>query len=198
MLFANVALLTSVNVNIQRREILFAGAWGLAAIAAILSMPLLVAAPKLLFGRSLSAIAPSLFPYITLSLIAVLSVLLIVFSLIKGKDNDSQNRQTVDEDDSEANDSGLVSTGIFFALLTGYGLLLKPLGFLISSFLVIGATSLLLGNRNLLQILLLAFLAPICLYLLATRAMLVSLPELNQIELLYAHSIDWLTSRFKG
>lgn len=178
---------------------LFAGVWGLAAIAAIIAMPLLVAAPKLLFGRSLSAIAPSLFPSITLSLIAFLAVLVILFSWIAGRRR-TLAAELVNGDESDAEDSsgGLISTTFFFALLTGYGLLLKPLGFLISSFLVISATSLLLGNRNWLQILLLAVLAPICLYLVATRAMLVSLPELNQIELLYANAIDWLASRIKG
>lgn len=178
---------------------LFAGVWAIAAVAAIFSMPILVAAPKLLFGRSLSAIAPSLFPYITLSLIAALAALLFLISWIADRRvTKTTPRKAESEAAHEEINTGLASTAVFFVLLTGYGLLLKPLGFLISSFLVISATSLLLGNRNGLQILLLAVLAPICLYLLATRAMLVSLPELNQIELLYANAINWLTSHFKG
>jgi len=79
---------------------------------------------------------------------------------------------------------------IFFVVLVAYGLLLKPAGFLISSFLVICTLSLLLGNRNWIQILLFAVLCPIALYLIATRGMLVSLPELNQIEFFYAHIIN--------
>jgi len=183
-------------VNIQQREMVFAGVTGIAAIAAVLAMPLLVAAPKLLFGRSLSAIAPSLFPYVTLSLIAGFSFFVIVFSgfgLLSRKKLADQNEITTESD----NDSSWLRTAGFFIILTGYGLLLKPAGFLISSFLVISATSLLLGNRNWLQIILLALLAPVCLYLLATRAMLVSLPELNQIELLYASGINWVTGLIK-
>lgn len=174
-------------MKIHQREILFASTTGLIAIAAILSMPLLVAAPKLLFGRSLSAIAPSLFPYITLTFIVLLSALVIALSWYGARHSEILPEEA-DNSDSD-NNNGWIKTGGFFILLTGYGLLLKPIGFFISSFLVISATSLMLGNKNWLQILLFATLAPICLYLLATRAMLVSLPEINQIELLYSHAI---------
>lgn len=181
-------------MKIQQREILFAGIAGSAAIVAILTMPLLVAAPKLLFGRSLTAIAPSLFPYVTLALIALLSAALILLSWHSIRN--SAHKPVQDAAVIE-NDSGWIKTVIFFVLLTGYGLLLKPIGFLISSFLVICASSVMLGNRNWLQIFLLAILAPICLYLIATRAMLVSLPELNQIELWYAHGFDWVTGKVR-
>ena len=184
-------------MKIRRREILFAGVAGLTAAMAVLAMPQLVAAPKLLFGRSLSAIAPSLFPYITLALILLLSATLIFLSLLSVRQptgvlskNDDGALEDAPEDAPE-DKKGLLKTGLFFVLLTAYGFLLKPAGFLISSFLVISAISLMLGNRNWLQILLLAILAPVCLYLIATRAMLVSLPELNQIELWYANSIKW-------
>ena len=162
-------------------------------------MPWLVAAPKLLFGRSLSAIAPSLFPYLTLALITFLSIAVIVISFIGARRSpqaDSIDNSLVSKQ-SETQDAGWIKTGLFFVLLTGYGLLLKPAGFFISSFLVISATSLMLGNRNWLQILLLAILAPVCLYLIATRAMLVSLPELNIIELWYAAAMDSITGRVK-
>ena len=180
-------------MNIRRREILFAGVSGLTATMAVVAMPQLVAAPKLLFGRSLSAIAPSLFPYITLTLILSISATLIAVSLLIVKQPTgvlSENDDGAAEDAPEHN-IGMLKTVLFFVLLTSYGLLLKPVGFLISSFLVISAISLMLGNRNWLQILLLAILAPVCLYLIATRAMLVSLPELNQIELWYAGAINW-------
>lgn len=155
---------------------------------AVLAMPHLVAAPKVLFGRSLSAIAPSLFPYITLALILLLSATLVLLCFLRNRQ--STSLETDIDDDAIVDKTGLVKTGLFFIFLTAYGLCLKPIGFLISSFLVISAISLMLGNRNWLQILLLAILAPVCLYLIATRAMLVSLPELNYIELWYANAIN--------
>jgi len=63
----------------HRNELLFALATGLGAVAAIVALPTLVAKPKMLFGRSLSAMQPSLFPHITLVLIVAMSCLLIPF-----------------------------------------------------------------------------------------------------------------------
>ena len=66
---------------VHRNELLFALATGLAAVAAIVALPSLVAKPKMLFGRSLSAMEPSLFPHITLVLIVAMSCLLIPFAI---------------------------------------------------------------------------------------------------------------------
>jgi len=186
----------------SRRDILFASASGLIALAAIYAMPQLVATPKLLFGRSLSAITPSLFPYVTLTLIVLLSVAVIAmawFGMNSKHDqstNGSNSEAVVDSDQAEGtSQTQWLAIGAFFILLAGYGFVLKPFGFLISSFIVLCATSLLLGNRSWLQISLLAIFGPVCLYLLATRVMLVSLPELDQIELLYAQLIGFVQNR---
>ena len=184
-------------MNESKKEILFAAVAGFTALAAILAMPVLVASPKLLFGRSLSAISPSLFPYVTLSLIAFLSAALCIvsFTNIRLKQTrHSHESETIDEssvsNENEENNSTKKTS--FFLLLLGYGLLLKPIGFFISSSIVITLASLLLGNRHWIQITLLAVIAPVCLYLIATRGMLVSLPELNTIELFYSRLIEWI------
>jgi len=186
-------------LNEQKNVILFAGVTGIIALAAILAMQNLVASPKLLFGRSLSAISPTLFPYITLTLVVLLSAVLILISLVSSKDKKIQDnialanvQEDTDELTNETTDKQWFKKAAFFVLLVAYGLLLKPFGFLISSCLAITASSLLLGNRHWVQIALLAILAPVCLYLVATRGMLVSLPELNQIELFYSHLIEWM------
>jgi len=180
-------------VSINSKEIIFAIVTGVCAALAIYFMSALVASPKLLFGRSLSAIAPSLFPYVTLIVIGVLSaglVLISLFGLYSNRRAQAFAGTGADEQPNAAYDWPKVAG--FFVVLTAYGLLLKPLGFLISSFIVIFTVSVILGNRNWLQIVLLAFFAPVCLYLLATRAMLVSLPELNAIELFYSQIINWV------
>lgn len=178
---------------VHRNELLFALASGLAAIAAIVALPSLVAKPKMLFGRSLSAMEPSLFPKITLFLVVAMSCLLVplaIHGMLKTPKSDDNAVSTV-----ALTEKPLFRVTVFFVVLVIYGLLLKPVGFLISSFLVISALSLLLGNRNWIQIFLFALLCPMALYLLATRGMLVSLPELNQIELFYANIINSFTGR---
>ena len=72
-------------MDASKKDILFSVVAGSAALAAILAMPALVASPKLLFGRSLSAIAPSLFPYVTLILIVLLCAGLCIVSLVKAR-----------------------------------------------------------------------------------------------------------------
>lgn len=177
---------------IHRNELLFSIASGLAALAAIIALPAMVAKPKLLFGRSLSAIEPTLFPYIILSMILVLSILAAVFAAIAHRRSQpatvavSQSKLEITGEESELDGSPLFRVAVFFVMLVAYGLLLKPVGFLISSFIVITVVSLLLGNRNWLQIIPFALISPVCLYLLATRVLLVSLPELDVIELFYA------------
>lgn len=173
---------------VHRNELLCALATGIAALAAIVALPSLIAKPKMLFGRSLSAMEPSLFPQITLILVVAMSCLLIPFAIY----GMLHTPKPLDDNPVALaiTEKPAFKVAAFFVILVVYGLLLKPAGFLISSFLVISTLSLLLGNRNWLQIILFAILCPIALYLIATRGMLVSLPELNQIEFFYANIIN--------
>lgn len=175
---------------IHRNELVFSLCSGLTALAAIVALPAMVAKPKLLFGRSLSAMEPTLFPYIVLSLILFFSILTAAFAFIALR-RETQLKKPVSEQ-STLQEIPVFRVVVFFIVLVAYGLLLKPAGFLISSFLAITVISLLLGNRNWLQIALFAFVSPVCLFLLATRGLLVSLPELNPIELFYAGVINWI------
>ena len=174
---------------IYKRELLFSSVCGLLALFAFLGLSSLVAEPKLLFGRSLSAITPTLFPQYILLSIVVLSVILMLMSAWMLWNTVRVPTGTVES--SPDSDQNVAKKIGFFVLLICYGLMLKPFGFLISSALVITGTSLLLGNRSSIQIALLALVSPVCLYLIATRAMLVSLPELNPIELFYSQVFNW-------
>jgi putative tricarboxylic transport membrane protein len=72
-----------------------------------------------------------------------------------------------------------------------YALTMQPFGFLISSAVAIALMSWQLGSRSIVQTLILCFVAPVLLYLAATRLLAVSLPELNVIELAYARLLGW-------
>lgn len=141
----------------------------------------LVATPKLLLGRSLSAIAPSLFPTIILGLLALLCAIQLFLLNLK---------------DSHGSEGGLTrrewlrGSG-FFGIMALYALTMQPFGFLISSAIAIALISWQLGNRSIVQTLILCFVAPVLLYLAATRLLAVSLPELNVIELAYARLLGW-------
>ena len=141
----------------------------------------LVASPKLLLGRSLSAIAPSLFPTIILSLLALLCAILL-FLLNRSGSHEGEGRMAHGE---------WRRGGVFFGIMTLYALTMQPFGFLISSAIATALSSWQLGNRSIPQFILLCFAAPVLLYLAATRLLAVSLPELNVIELAYARLLGW-------
>lgn len=143
---------------------------GLAFISA------LVAPPKMLFGRSLTAVAPTMFPSIIFTFLAMLSTVILVMLNKRG---------------GHVNESGLTRTErlrglIFFGIMTLYALTMEPFGFLVSSATAIILLSLQMGTRSWLQISILSLCGPVMLYLAATRLLAVSLPELNVIELFYA------------
>lgn len=137
----------------------------------------LVAPPKVLFGRSLTAIPPSLFPALVLGGLAVLSAILLIHRMrqpegirIPRTHRSSGQRRAI----------------WLFAIMTVYALTMGPVGFLISSALSMAVIAYLIGNRSLIQIGLVSALSPVVLYLVATRLLAVSLPELSAIEFAYA------------
>ena len=146
----------------------------------LIFMGALVAEPKVLFGRSLTAIAPSLFPTLVLAALAVLSLILVGLLALAAPD-----------DGSVDGIQGWRRGAVFFGIMTFYALAMTPFGFLISSAIAMTAMSLLTGNRVIWQIALLSLAGPALLYLGATRLLAVSLPELNTIELFYARMIPW-------
>jgi len=146
------------------------------SLLGLLFIDALVAPPKLLFGRSLTAVAPSLFPSIIFVGLALLcAVLLVLLNLQGGHEHEAsltphEWRRGV----------------VFFGTMTLYALTMEPFGFLISTALAVALLTWQMGNQSWIQTVLLAFGGPILLYLAATRLLAVSLPELNVIELAYA------------
>jgi len=150
------------------------------AAASVVFMSQLVAPPKILMGRMLTAISPSLFPSIMLSALALLSGLLLALSFAEASEHNLGGDY----------DLPAIKRGVLlFAWMLLYALTMTPFGFLISSFIAIVLISLLAGNRSALQVGCIAVVGPIALYLTATRVLAVSLPELNVIELFYAQQL---------
>ncbi len=156
------------------------GGLALLSILGTAFMPYLVAPPKLLFGRSLTAIPPSLFPTLVLGTMATLACLLLI--LRRGSLLETHRRTF--------GDGALWRVVMLFAAMFFYALTMMPLGFFISSALSMGVVAWISGNRSLLQICAVSIICPIGLYLVATRGLAVSLPELSSLEFLYARIFD--------
>jgi putative tricarboxylic transport membrane protein len=154
------------------------------SLLALLFMGQLIAPPKVLLGRMLTAISPSLFPTLIISALAAFSALVLLLSFAGDGHRSDPDAQKVSVDWS-----GVLRALLLFVCMLFYALSMVPLGFLISSCITLILISLLAGNRSILQIGILATLGPISLYLVATRILAVSLPELNAIELFYAQTL---------
>jgi len=171
--------------DVKRIKLITAEAWlagGLAllGILGLVFLSQLVAEPKVLFGRSLTAIPPTLFPSLVLGAMAVLAVALI-HSL----------RGTLFAEHSKTFEDGtLPRVVMLFAVMLFYALTMAPFGFFISSALSMAAIAWIAGNRSILQIIAVSVICPICLYLVSTRGLAVSLPELSSIEFFYARFFD--------
>lgn len=150
------------------------------AVLSLIFMQYLVAAPKVLFGRSLSAIPPSLFPTIVLALMAVMcaGALWMIRSGVVAEQSEKLTRLQ------------WLRAVILFAIMVFYALTMQPFGFLISTAIATTLVSLHMGARNVIQIAAVALVGPVALYLAATQLLAVSLPELNVIEMTYARILS--------
>lgn len=151
-----------------------------AAVLSLIFMQSLVAAPKVLFGRSLSAISPTLFPSIVLSLMAIMcaGALWLIRTGVEAEQSERMTR------------TQWLRAVILFGIMILYALTMLPFGFLISTAIATTLISLHMGARNVIQITAVALVGPVALYLGATQLLAVSLPELNVIELAYARILS--------
>lgn len=152
-----------------------------ASLLSLVFMNALIAAPRALFGRALSAIPPSMFPTITIGLLALLCATALVL-IAKG---------TVAEQDARLSRREWGRSALLFGILTFYALIMVPFGFLISSAVTVVLLSLMMEARNPIQIGLVALAGPVALYLGTTRLLAVSLPELVAIDLFYARLLPF-------
>lgn len=164
-------------------EVLTISALMVASGLSLIFMGSLIAEPKALFGRSLSAIPPSLFPTIVLGLMVVMcaGALLLIRSSISPLESLGMAR------------AEWLRAITFFGIMVLYALTMHPFGFLISTTIALTLISLLMGTRSLVQMVVVGLAGPVLLYLAATRLLAVSLPELNAIELFYARVLSLFT-----
>ena len=130
-------------------------------------IPYQIQKPKLFLGRSLMGLQPTLFPRLaTLGLIGLnIWYLIISFRL--------QEKNLFKEITKENYFRVFASLMVFIA----YALLFEPLGFVLSSFLVVASLSTYYGNRNIIVGLLVSLGVPLGIYYVFTHLLKVSLPE---------------------
>lgn len=158
----NVSLKDKINFNT-----ITAGFLIVFSIVLLYAIPDLITKPKLLMGRSLMGLKPTLFPYIA----GVLLLLLSIWYLVKSFDLEESNLF------KQLDRNGATNVIVSLIVFLGYALVMVPLGFIVSSIIVMMILTFFFGNRNHLLGLVVSTALPVTIYFTFTRLLNVSLPE---------------------
>jgi putative tricarboxylic transport membrane protein len=137
------------------------------SVVAYLLIPYQIEKPRMVFGRSLMNLEPSLFPRLSIVGLFFLSLWYLTHSFQIPEKNLFK----------EIGKAGLTRVAVTFLVTLGYALLFEPLGFVLASALMVLILTLYFGNRNIFLIVAVTAGAPLVVYYLFTSALKVSLPE---------------------
>ncbi len=137
------------------------------AIAFYFMIPYQIDKPKMVFGRNLMDMKPTLFPAIAAIGLAAMCVLSIINSYLEPEENPFKDMNWA----SFRKIAGLI------VILYVFARMFEPIGFLISGIIIVGFTSFYLGNRSPVMIAVLAFGVPASVYFIFIKLLKISLPE---------------------
>jgi len=135
-------------------------------ITLFLLIPHQVARPLMMFGRMASGLQPERFPQLVAAFLVAFGLWYLWQSRGAGEPSGLASLAP----------AGAVRVLVTLGALLLYALLMEPLGFVPSSFVVAFGLSLFLGQRNMLLGVIVCLGAPVAIYLLFTRVLHVSLP----------------------
>ena len=168
----------------------------LSLLALIFSGRLIVDAPIPL-DRDVLAMSPRVFPYLILLSTVAVAAMSIVFRVREagtGRDasgaaspadrasNTAAPPPTASSADSVAPRTAILRQLAFLVIAVACALLLSTLGFMITTFMLMASTSVLVGNRKPLQILGISILIPLGFYIAVTHVMRTALPEIDLVQ----------------
>ena len=150
----------------------------LSVLALLFSGWLIVDAPIPL-DRDLLAMSPRVFPYLILLGTVVVAAIFLGFRI---RDTGSESAVGVGTADVAASRATTVRQLVFLIISVACALLLNTLGFIITMFILMASTSVLVGNRKPLQILGISLAIPLGFYIAVTHVMRTALPEIDLVQ----------------
>ena len=149
----------------------------LSLLALLFSGRLIVDAPIPL-DRDVLAMSPRVFPYlILLSTVSVSAI----FLGIRTRETDPGSA-AADSANAAASRTAMLRQLAFLVISVSCALVLNTLGFIITMFILMVTTSILVGNRNPLQILGISIVIPLAFYIAVTHVMRTALPEIDVVQ----------------
>ena len=137
------------------------------AIVFYFLIPYQIDKPKMVFGRNLMDMKPTLFPMLAAIGLAAMCLLSFINSYLEPEENPFKDLNWA---------SFRKITGLILILFV-FARMFEPIGFLISGVIIVGFTSFYLGNRNPVMIAILAFGVPFSVYFIFIKLLKISLPE---------------------
>ena len=150
----------------------------LSVLALLFSGQLIVDAPIPL-DRDLLAMSPRVFPY--LILLGTVTVAAI-FLGVRIRDAGSESVVAVGTADAAASRAAAMRQLVFLIISVACAMVLNTLGFIITMFILMASTSILVGNRKPLQILGISLAIPLGFYIAVTHVMRTALPEIDLVQ----------------
>ena len=155
-----------------------AAALVLSVLALLFSGRLIVDAPIPL-DRDLLAMSPRVFPYLILLGTVVVAA---TFLGLRIRDAGSGSDAVVSTTDAASSRAATMRQLAFLVISVACALLLDTLGFIITMFILMAGTSILVGNRKPLQILGISLAIPLGFYIAVTHVMRTALPEIDLVQ----------------
>lgn len=156
-----------------------------AAVALVLSVFALLFSGRLIvdapipLDRDLLAMSPRVFPYLILLGTVVVAA---TFLGIRIRDAGPDSAVTFGPTDAGASRASTMRQLAFLVISVACALVLNTLGFIITMFILMASTSILVGNRKPLQILGISLAIPLGFYIAVTHVMRTALPEIDLVQ----------------
>ena len=149
------------------------------SVLALLFSGALIVDPPIPLDRDLMATSPRVFPYLILLSTVVVAA---IFLGIRIREADLGRDTPAAAGYRAASRTAILRQVAFLVITVACALLLNTLGFLITMFLLMVSTSVLVGNRNPVQVLGISILIPLGFYIAVTHVMRTALPEIDLVQ----------------
>ena len=136
----------------------------------------LIVDPPIPLDRDLLAMSPRVFPFLILTGTVAVAAIFLVTHAAKGEPRQAEATDAV------FSRVALARQGAFLVVTVSCALLLNTLGFLITMFTLMASTSVLVGNRNPVQILGISIAIPLGFYIAVTHVLRTALPEIDAVQ----------------
>ena len=172
-------ILGAARTLARQADVRFTAVVCVLSVMALVFSGSLVVDPPIPLDRDLMAMSPRVFPYlILLSTVAVAAI----FLGLRIRETGSVSDIPAGPGDRVSSRAANLRQVAFLVIAVASALLLSTLGFLVTMFLLMASTSLLVGNRNPVQILGISVLIPLGFYIAVTHVMRTALPEIDLVQ----------------